>query len=69
MKSTPPCSPPSLSGRFATPGVGESDSANRPIEAILEATAGTLADDATAFCLDWHGGPVRERTTDAGADR
>jgi serine phosphatase RsbU (regulator of sigma subunit) len=39
------------------------------IQAIIEATEGTLADDATALCLDWHGGPVRERTTESGADR
>ena len=39
------------------------------IQAILEATEGTLADDATALCLDWHGGPVRERTSESGADR
>jgi serine phosphatase RsbU (regulator of sigma subunit) len=39
------------------------------IQAILRATGGALNDDATAMCLDWHGGPVRERTTDSGADR
>ena len=39
------------------------------IQAILEATGGALNDDATALCLDWHGGPMRERTTDSGADR
>jgi serine phosphatase RsbU (regulator of sigma subunit) len=38
------------------------------IQAILRATNGALNDDATALCLDWHGGPVRERTTDSGAD-
>ena len=38
------------------------------IQAILEETDGKLNDDATALCLDWHGGPVRERTTDSGAD-
>jgi serine phosphatase RsbU (regulator of sigma subunit) len=38
------------------------------IQAILRATEGTLHDDATALCLDWHGGPVRERTTDSGAN-
>jgi serine phosphatase RsbU (regulator of sigma subunit) len=37
--------------------------------AILEATGGALNDDATAFCLDWHGGPERDRNSDAGADR
>jgi len=39
------------------------------IRAILEATSGALNDDATALCLDWHGGPKRERTTDSGANR
>src|SRR4051794_24522792 len=38
------------------------------IQAILRATHGALNDDATALCLDWHGGPVRKRTTDSGAD-
>ena len=32
------------------------------VQAILEATGGELKDDATAMCLDWHGGPPRERT-------
>ncbi|HEU4974174.1 MAG TPA: PP2C family protein-serine/threonine phosphatase [Baekduia sp.] len=39
------------------------------IQAILKATGGALNDDATALCLDWHGGPMRERTTDSGADQ
>ena len=30
---------------------------------------GALNDDATALCLDWHGGPVRERTTDSGSNQ
>jgi serine phosphatase RsbU (regulator of sigma subunit) len=38
------------------------------IRAILRATGGALNDDATALCLDWHGGPKRERTTDSGAN-
>lgn len=38
------------------------------IHAILQATDGALDDDATALCLDWHGGPERKRTTDAGAN-
>jgi serine phosphatase RsbU (regulator of sigma subunit) len=38
------------------------------IQAILKATGGALNDDATALCLDWHGGPMRERTTDSGAN-
>ena len=39
------------------------------IQAILRATDGALRDDATVMCLDWHGGPVRERTTDSGANQ
>jgi serine/threonine protein phosphatase PrpC len=30
-------------------------------QAALEATGGQLRDDATALCLDWHGGPPRDR--------
>ena len=37
-------------------------------QAVLEATDGELKDDATAMCLDWHGGPPRDRTTDSGAN-
>jgi serine phosphatase RsbU (regulator of sigma subunit) len=36
--------------------------------ALLQATNGRLKDDATAMCVDWHGGPPRERTTDSGAN-
>jgi serine phosphatase RsbU (regulator of sigma subunit) len=36
--------------------------------AVLEAAGGDLKDDATALCLDWHGGPERERTS-AGQPR
>jgi len=39
------------------------------IQAILRATDGALNDDATALCLDWHGGPVRGRTSDSGANQ
>jgi serine phosphatase RsbU (regulator of sigma subunit) len=39
------------------------------IKAILQATGGALDDDATALCLDWHDGPMRERTTDSGANQ
>jgi serine phosphatase RsbU (regulator of sigma subunit) len=39
------------------------------IQAILKATGGALNDDATALCLDWHGGPMRERITDSGANQ
>ena len=36
--------------------------------AVLHATGGDLRDDATMVCLDWYGGPPRERTTEHGAD-
>jgi serine phosphatase RsbU (regulator of sigma subunit) len=36
--------------------------------AVLHATDGRLKDDATAMCVDWHGGPPRKRTTDSGAN-
>jgi serine phosphatase RsbU (regulator of sigma subunit) len=38
------------------------------VRAILEAAGGELKDDAAALCLDWHGGPPRERTSNSGAD-
>jgi serine phosphatase RsbU (regulator of sigma subunit) len=38
------------------------------IQAILRATDGQLEDDATAMCLDWHGGPPRDRTSNSGAN-
>jgi serine phosphatase RsbU (regulator of sigma subunit) len=36
--------------------------------AVLNATGGDLRDDATMVCLDWYGGPPRERNTEHGAD-
>lgn len=39
------------------------------MSAVLEASGGELRDDATALCLDWHGGPERERNSSAGANR
>lgn len=36
--------------------------------AVLRATGGKLRDDATIVCLDWHGGPPRERVSARGAD-
>jgi len=38
-------------------------------EAVLQASRGQLRDDATALCLDWHGGPPRDRDATSGADR
>jgi serine phosphatase RsbU (regulator of sigma subunit) len=36
---------------------------------VLRASGGELRDDATALCLDWHGGPPRDRDATSGADR
>jgi serine phosphatase RsbU (regulator of sigma subunit) len=38
-------------------------------QAVLHASKGQLRDDATALCLDWHGGPPRDRDASSGADR
>jgi len=38
-------------------------------QAVLEVSGGQLRDDATALCLDWHGGPPRDRDASSGADR
>jgi hypothetical protein len=32
-----------------------------PVLCVLQASGGQLRDDATALCLDWHGGPPRDR--------
>jgi serine phosphatase RsbU (regulator of sigma subunit) len=37
--------------------------------AVLEVSGGRLRDDATALCLDWHGGPPRDRDASSGANR
>jgi hypothetical protein len=36
--------------------------------AVLHATGGDLKDDATMLCLDWYGGPQRDRNSEHGAD-
>ena len=38
-------------------------------QAVLLASGGQLRDDATALCLDWHGGPPRDRDATSGANR
>jgi homoaconitase/3-isopropylmalate dehydratase large subunit len=38
-------------------------------QAVLQASGGRLRDDATALCLDWHGGPPRDREATSGANR
>lgn len=35
---------------------------------VLEAAGGTLRDDATVLCIDWHGGHGRDRNSLFGAD-
>ena len=35
---------------------------------VVQARGGTLRDDATILCLDWHGGPPRLRDASEGAD-
>jgi serine phosphatase RsbU (regulator of sigma subunit) len=37
--------------------------------AVLKVSGGQLRDDATALCLDWHGGPPRDRDASSGANR
>jgi serine phosphatase RsbU (regulator of sigma subunit) len=39
------------------------------MSAVIDASGGDLDDDATALCLDWHGGSERDRTSSAGANR
>ena len=36
-------------------------------QAVLRATGGVLRDDASVVCLDWYGGPPRNRNSDSGA--
>jgi serine phosphatase RsbU (regulator of sigma subunit) len=38
-------------------------------QAVLQASGGQLRDDATALCLDWHGGLPRDRDAASGANR
>jgi serine phosphatase RsbU (regulator of sigma subunit) len=38
------------------------------IQAAMRASGDELGDDATALCLDWHGGSTGERETSSGAD-
>src|SRR4029453_2200611 len=38
-------------------------------EAVLQASGAELRDDARALCLDWNGGPPRDRDATSGANR
>jgi hypothetical protein len=44
------------------------EAVQRLIQAAVQASGGELADDATAMCLDWLGGPRRDRDQNAGAN-
>jgi len=35
---------------------------------VLELAGGELEDNATIMCVDWLGGPPRERSADSGAN-
>ena len=50
-------------------GLHPRETVQRLTQAVHEAADGSLTDDATALCLDWHGGPPRDRQTGSGADR
>ena len=61
---------------FDLPAVIERDADEHPREAVRfmtralrEATGGTLMDDATVVCLDWHGPGSSRRTSEEGAGR
>lgn len=51
-----------------TAGLHPREAIQQIIHAVLRATDHALDDDATALCLDWHGGTGRGRRTDSGAD-
>ena len=53
---------------LAGAGMHPREAVQQLVHAVLEATGGTPEDDATVLCVDWHGGPPRERSTDSGAD-
>jgi len=44
------------------------EAVQRIIRAAMRAAGDELRDDATALCLDWHGGPPREREASFGAN-
>jgi serine phosphatase RsbU (regulator of sigma subunit) len=44
------------------------EAVQRLTRVVVDACGGELRDDATVLCFDWHGGPKRDRTTEAGAD-
>ncbi|RLP88952.1 PP2C family protein-serine/threonine phosphatase [Micromonospora sp. CV4] len=50
-------------------GLHPREAARALADAVLEVSGPTLADDATLFILDWHGGHSEDRRTSAGADQ
>ncbi|MGC4765185.1 PP2C family protein-serine/threonine phosphatase [Micromonospora sp. DT46] len=50
-------------------GLHPREAARALADAVLEVSGPTLADDATLFILDWHGGHSEDRSTSAGADQ
>ena len=50
-------------------GLHPREAARALADAVLEVSGPALADDATLFILDWHGGHGEERRTSAGADQ
>lgn len=50
------------------PALHPREAVQHVVLALLHATDGRLKDDATAMCVDWHGGTPRERNTDSGAN-
>ncbi|HEU4974121.1 MAG TPA: PP2C family protein-serine/threonine phosphatase [Baekduia sp.] len=53
----------------ATAGQHPREAVQCLMAAVLDALGGELEDDATVMCLDWHGGPPRDRNSRAGANR
>jgi serine phosphatase RsbU (regulator of sigma subunit) len=49
-------------------GMHPREAVQHVVLALLAAAKGELKDDATAMCVDWHGGPPRQRATDSGAN-
>jgi len=44
------------------------EAVQRFVQSVIQESEGALEDDATIMCLDWHGGPERERMTESGAN-
>ncbi len=53
----------------ASAGLHPREAVQHLTEAVLDASGGVLQDDAAVLCLDWHGGPPRQREARQGADR